>query len=53
MIVKICVYVPVSFYADTAGVIDAIIKAMGEDARAEIADYFYDWEDVEVELLFE
>lgn len=53
MIVKICVYVPVSFYADTAEVMDAIIKAIGDNARAEISDYFYSWRDVEVELLFE
>lgn len=53
MIVKICVYVPVSFYADTAGILDAIVKALGNGAKVEIADYYYDWRDVEIELLFE
>lgn len=53
MIAKICVYVPVSFYSDTAGVLELIAKALGESAKVELADYYYDWRDVEVELLFE
>ena len=53
MIVKICVYVPVSFYSDTAGILELVARTLGESARMEIADYYYDWRDVEVELLFE